>query len=222
MRLRFVAFAAGCLMMSGVSQGQSIAELRAQAAETRAMLEQAEAAGMDPSLTASLRESLDGIEQSINEMEQEQAQSASEPDSDQATVEPVAEAYKPNLALGSCQGFTETNYRQVALAPGDDQQLRSLCGQAFEYYTMYKRAVDQHHPEAWRTYEAHEKSAAVLNNFYGETRAGPHEGIVPDTRTAADDAADARRKAEAAAAAAQPAPPRPPRAPNEPSGALPQ
>lgn len=77
-----------------------------------------------------------------------------------------------NLASGMCEGFTETNYREKALAEGLDQQLRALCGQAFEYYTMYKRALEQGYSEAdaERTYQAHEKSAAVLKQFYEETR----------------------------------------------------
>ena len=81
---------------------------------------------------------------------------------------------KPNLAATeACAGFTETNYRQVALAEGNDQQLRAMCGQAFEYYTMYKRAIAQGYSEADanRTYDAHEKSALVANDFYANNRA---------------------------------------------------
>lgn len=99
------------------------------------------------------------------------------------TLRPVDFAYtgaaapKPagdhrNLASDMCEGFTEANYREKALAAGLDQQLRAMCGQAFEYYTMYKRALEQGYSaaDAERTYQAHEKSAAVLKQFYEETR----------------------------------------------------
>ena len=44
-----------------------------------------------------------------------------------------------------------------------------MCGQAFEYYTMYKRAIAQGYSEADanRTYAAHEDSARVANGFLG-------------------------------------------------------
>jgi hypothetical protein len=74
---------------------------------------------------------------------------------------------RPNLAVGACPGFTESNYRQRALEGGGDTQLYTLCGQAFEYYTMYKRAISQGYSEADanRTYAAHEQSARVTNSF---------------------------------------------------------
>jgi hypothetical protein len=73
---------------------------------------------------------------------------------------------KPNLAVGYCPGFTEGNYRQVALG-GDDQQRNTLCGGAFEYYTMYKRAIAQGYSEADanRTYAAHEGAVANLRTL---------------------------------------------------------
>ena len=42
-----------------------------------------------------------------------------------------------------------------------------MCGQAFEYYTMYKRAIAQGYSEADanRTYAAHEQSARVAEGF---------------------------------------------------------
>jgi hypothetical protein len=85
---------------------------------------------------------------------------------------PAAAKDHSNLATEMCDGFTEENYREKALADGPDEQLRSLCGQAFEYYTMYKRALAQGYSEAdaERTYQAHEKSVAVLKQFYEETR----------------------------------------------------
>lgn len=76
---------------------------------------------------------------------------------------------KPNLALGACPGFTEGNYRTVALEPGNDVQRKTMCGQAFEYYTMYKRAIAQGYAEADanRTYAAHEGAVANLRSFVG-------------------------------------------------------
>jgi membrane-associated protease RseP (regulator of RpoE activity) len=80
---------------------------------------------------------------------------------------------KPNLAMGSqCPGFTMGNYRTYALQGGNDQQLFSLCGQAFEYYHMYENAIAQGYSEADanRTYAAHEDSARVATDFYRNAR----------------------------------------------------
>jgi hypothetical protein len=78
-----------------------------------------------------------------------------------------AYATKPNLAVSSCSGFSESNYRQRALQGGGDSQLFTMCGQAFEYYTMYKRAIAQGYSEADanRTYAAHEQSARVASGY---------------------------------------------------------
>ena len=74
---------------------------------------------------------------------------------------------KPNLATGACSGFNESNYRQLAVSGGADSQLYAMCGQAFEYYTMYKRAISQGYSEADcnRTYAAHEQASRVASNF---------------------------------------------------------
>ena len=74
---------------------------------------------------------------------------------------------KPNLAASACSGFTEGNYRSRALEGGGDSQLNTMCGQAFEYYTMYKRAIAQGYSEADanRTYAAHEQSAQVASGY---------------------------------------------------------
>ncbi|UNK58870.1 sel1 repeat family protein [Pseudoxanthomonas daejeonensis] len=80
---------------------------------------------------------------------------------------------KENLALGACAGFTESNYRQRAVSGGGDQQLYAMCGQAFEYYTMYKRAIAQGHSDAdaERTYAAHRQAAQVAKGFLQSHRA---------------------------------------------------
>lgn len=215
MRIRFLAIAGALCVAASAVQAQSVAELRAQYEQTEAMLNDAEAAGMDAELTASLRESLDTLRQVIDDMERDQASSSTYSDETQydepePEPEPVRPAEVDNHAADACSklDFTETNYREKAFAAGDEQ-LRALCGQAYEYLAMYKRALDQGHPEAYRTYDAHKQAAAVVNNFYGEAKASPGEGIRPDTRTAADDAADAARRRAAAAASA---PPRPPKA----------
>lgn len=74
---------------------------------------------------------------------------------------------RPNLATSACAGFTEGNYRQKALSGGGDQQLYTMCGQAFEYYTMYKRAIAQGYSEADanRTYAAHQQSTQVAQGY---------------------------------------------------------
>ena len=42
-----------------------------------------------------------------------------------------------------------------------------MCGQAFEYYTMYKRAIAQgySYEDSQRTYKAHRESAAVATSY---------------------------------------------------------
>lgn len=74
---------------------------------------------------------------------------------------------KANMAIGACSGFSEANYRTKALEGGGDTQLNTMCGQAFEYYTMYKRAIAQGYSEADanRTYAAHEQSAQVASGY---------------------------------------------------------
>lgn len=214
MRIRLLALAgAVCVVGSGV-QAQSVAELRAQYQQTEAMLNDAEAMGMDPSLTASLRESLTGLRQVIDEMERDQASSstyAEEPPVADSSTAPRAPE-EANLAAAVCSkfDFDELNYRQKALAPGNDLQIRTMCGQAYEYYTMYKRALDQRHPEAWKTYDAHKKSAMVVNNFYGETNVLPTEGLREDTRTASQMAAEQAARTAASHAGSPPEPPRAP------------
>lgn len=78
-----------------------------------------------------------------------------------------------NLAEGSCGSLmTLQNYRTNALSGGNDVQLKTLCGQAYEYYAMYKRAITQGygHDDLMRTYNAHKDASAVVNQFYAEAR----------------------------------------------------
>ena len=190
---------------------QSSAELRAQYEETMNLLRQAESMGVDPAMLASLRESLEGLRRSIEEDERAQSEAAA-PVAEEPAPAPVQASLEPNLAASPCADFgvTEDNYRQASLAPGNDLQMRTLCGQALEYYSMYKRAVAQGHPEAWRTYDAHRQASMQLTGFDRERRAAPGEGITPDTKTAAQVEAERR---EAAAQALADAPPAPPKAP---------
>jgi hypothetical protein len=79
----------------------------------------------------------------------------------------------PNLAEGSCGSLMNLqNYRTNALSGGNDVQLKTLCGQAYEYYAMYKRAITQGygHDDLMRTYNAHKDASAVVNQFYREAR----------------------------------------------------
>jgi len=73
----------------------------------------------------------------------------------------------------ACAGFTEANYRQVALSGEPDTQLKTMCGMAFEYYSMYKRAISQGASEqdANRTFTAHEGAARTAIEFYKNSRA---------------------------------------------------
>lgn len=70
-------------------------------------------------------------------------------------------------------GVNSGNYRSAALSGGNDVQLKTMCGQAYEYYAMYRRALEQGYSEAdaERTYQAHAQSAAVANDFYDNNRA---------------------------------------------------
>lgn len=75
---------------------------------------------------------------------------------------------KPNLAVGNwCPGFTMQNYRTEALTKDANVQLRTMCGQAFEYYNMYENAIRQGYSEADanRTYAAHEGATRNLKAF---------------------------------------------------------
>ncbi|MCA0201989.1 MAG: PDZ domain-containing protein [Proteobacteria bacterium] len=75
---------------------------------------------------------------------------------------------RPNLAEGpQCPGFTVGNYRTHAFEGGANKQLYTHCGLAFEYYTMYLRAIEQGYSEADanRTYNAHEGAVRVLNSM---------------------------------------------------------
>lgn len=73
-----------------------------------------------------------------------------------------------NLAENACASlkFTSDNYREMAMIPDGDVQLRTMCGQAYEYYFMYKRAFDQG-GEAYAepTWQAHVTAAANAANF---------------------------------------------------------
>lgn len=170
--MRYLGLAVLAMFVAAPVAAQSAAELRTQLEETKAMLAQGEAAGMDASVLASLRESLALIEETIKEMEADEASSGGSADAADETAN-APYPVKPNLAATeACAGFTEQNYRQRALAGGSDVQLDTMCGQAFEYYTMYKRAIAQGYSEADanRTYDAHAKSALVANDFYANNR----------------------------------------------------
>ncbi len=81
---------------------------------------------------------------------------------------------KPNMLAGqaACSMMNESNYRQVAVSGGNDVQLKTMCGQAHEYYSMYKRAIAQGYAEADanRTFAAHEQSARVAIEYYRNNR----------------------------------------------------
>lgn len=216
MRSTALILFACAVSLASPASAQNIGELRAQYQQTMEMLQQAEAMGVDAGLTSSLRQSLEGLRQSIDEMERDQqaASHASNAPSEPApTPAPVVAAAQENLAAATCGrfGFTADNYRTVALSGGNDEQIKTLCGQAYEYHSTYKRALSQQHPEAWKTYDAHKQAAAVVNNFYGETAVAPTEGIRQDTRTAQQIVAEQR---EAAATTIANAPKRPPQAPS--------
>ena len=81
---------------------------------------------------------------------------------------------RPNALAGqpACAMMNEGNYRQVGVSGGTDVQLKTMCAQAFEYYTMYKRAIAQGYAEADanRTYAAHEQAAQNAIAFHANNR----------------------------------------------------
>lgn len=81
---------------------------------------------------------------------------------------------RPNALAGSpaCSMMNQNNYRQVATSGGNDVQLKTMCGQAYEYYSMYLNAIRQGYSEADanRTYAAHEQAAQNAIYFYQNNR----------------------------------------------------
>jgi hypothetical protein len=81
---------------------------------------------------------------------------------------------RPNLLDGSpaCSMMNAGNYRTEALSGGNDVQLKTMCGQAFEYYHMYENAIAQGYSEADanRTYAAHQGAAQNAISFYENNR----------------------------------------------------
>lgn len=216
MRWFVIGSAVAAALLGGPALAQSAAELRAQYQETMELLNQAESMGVDPAMVASLRETLEGLRESIDEQERSEREEAMPPPETASEAPPPSPdaPLEPNLAAATCAdfGITEDNYRTAALSGGDDVQMKTLCGQAMEYYSMYKRAMAQKHPEAWRTYDAHKAAAMQLNAFDRDTRAAPGEGIHPDTKTAVQVETE-RRDAQARADAEAASIPRPPQAP---------
>jgi hypothetical protein len=209
MRIRWVIAALAMASAGTGAVAQNSAALRAQMEETMALIRQAESMGVDVS---EMRAMMEELRRQIEEDERAEREIASRP-VEQPMAEPAA-ALEPNLAAGVCGdfGITEENYRTAALSGGNDVQMKTLCGQAMEYYSMYKRAMAQKHPEAWRTYDAHKQASMQLGAFDRDTRAKPGEGIQVDTKTAVQVAAE-NRAAQAAADAQAASIPRPPQAP---------
>src|SRR5688572_5712272 len=114
--MRRTLMALALLVAASGASAQSVAELRAQLQETQALIAQAEAAGMDESMLASLRENMAIAEQTISEMEAEQYGSGAElysaPEASYST--------RPNALDGdpACGEFTLANYRELGLAGG--------------------------------------------------------------------------------------------------------
>lgn len=81
---------------------------------------------------------------------------------------------RPNLLNGSaaCSMMNQGNYREVGLSGGNDVQLKTMCAQAHEYYSMYLNAIRQGYSEADanRTYAAHEGAAQNAISFYQSAR----------------------------------------------------
>lgn len=82
---------------------------------------------------------------------------------------------RPNTLAGqpACAGYTVENYKErfAAHSGGPDVQLHSLCAGAYNYYWMYLNAIRKGFSESDcnRTYDAFDKAARVVTNFWAET-----------------------------------------------------
>lgn len=167
----FTAAIFAVTLLASPASAQSVAELRAQLAQLDQQLAQAAAAGVDAGMLAELRVVRNQIAETIDEMSADSPSAAPVADQDAYPYPPKQNWLVLNQSQ-ACAGFTEENYRQRALASGPDVQINSMCGQAFEYYTMYKRAIRQGYSEAdaERTYQAHVQAAANAKSFYDNNR----------------------------------------------------
>ena len=70
-------------------------------------------------------------------------------------------------------GVNASNFKEAALSGGNDSQLKTLCGAAYNYWWMYNNAFKQGYSadDAEITWKEHAKAAAVVNNFWRESRA---------------------------------------------------
>jgi hypothetical protein len=115
---------------------------------------------------------------------------------------------EPNILNGSaaCAGYTVQNHRAHfgANAGGQDTQLHTLCGAAYEYYGMYLNAKKQGYTKqaAHSTYEAFLGAARTAEAHYAGSRstgglipgtAAVPQGV-PDNRPSGDPQTEFRRR----------------------------
>jgi hypothetical protein len=84
----------------------------------------------------------------------------------------VQQDYFSTSGSSACSMMNESNYRSVALSGNPDAQLKTMCGQAFDLYAQYKRALAQGYSaaDADRTYQAHAQAAQNAISFYNSAR----------------------------------------------------
>lgn len=82
--------------------------------------------------------------------------------------------WKGPVSMPGCDavGVNFDNFKSAALSGGNDVQLKTLCGAAYNYYWMYRNAEKQgYSPDgADITWQEHAKAAAVVNEFYAGAR----------------------------------------------------
>jgi len=165
--------AIAALMLPGLVSAQSNAELLHQLSQTKEQIAAAEAAGADPDLIAQLKSSMNDVENSLRADNAAQQVNSSPADAS-PPLNAAGYPTRPNTLVGgaACADFSLSNYRELALSGGNDIQLKTMCGQAFEYYSMYLRAIEQGYSEsdANRTYSAFEGAASNASSFYRNNR----------------------------------------------------
>ncbi|MGY4398598.1 hypothetical protein ACVWZA_003806 [Sphingomonas sp. UYAg733] len=128
---------------------------------------------MEGSAADDMRKTADDLEASARA---EMAEAAKKPaPATPATPEPVAMPGKGENWLAdkpSCADFTVSNYQTYRLSGPGDEQLRTLCAGAYNYWAMYERALTTGYTveTARPTWEAYNKAALVADNFYETTK----------------------------------------------------
>lgn len=125
---RMLVAAGTALLFCTPVTAQSIGELRQQLAQTRQMISEAEANGLDESMIQSLRENLEIAEQAISEMEADQSSSQSDVgdyDDDDPVVEQVRPAARKTVPVPTVRTNSQPS-NSTGLTPNQMKYQREL------------------------------------------------------------------------------------------------